>query len=135
MAGRKRQAGLLRRHSGELPDSVGTEHGLEIRQQHVGAAGRREECVMAQNRLLDDVARLFTDAAGMAQGVRREAEGVVRAQFERMIRDMDVVSREEFEAVREMAILARDENERLAERIAALEARLAAASRSDASAD
>ena len=90
---------------------------------------------MAQNRLLDDVARLFTDAAGMAQGVRREAEGVVRAQFERMIRDMDVVSREEFEAVREMAILAREENERLAERIAALEARLAAASRSDASAD
>ena len=85
--------------------------------------------------LLDDVARLFTDAAGMAQGVRREAEGVVRAQFERMIRDLDVVSREEFEAVREMAILARDENERLAERVAALEARLAAASRSDASAD
>ncbi|MCP8937027.1 accessory factor UbiK family protein [Alsobacter sp. SYSU M60028] len=80
---------------------------------------------MAQNRLLDDVARLVTDAAGMAQGVRREVEGVVKAQFERLIRDMDVVSRDEFEAVREMAILARDENERLAARIAALEARLA----------
>ncbi len=79
---------------------------------------------MAQNRLLDDVARLFTDAAGMAQGVRREIEGVVRAQFERLIRDMDVVSREEFEAVREMAILARDENERLSARIAALEEKL-----------
>lgn len=80
---------------------------------------------MAQNRLLDDFARLFTDAAGMAHGARREVEGVVRAQFERFIRDMDVVSREEFEAVREMAILAREENDRLAERIAALEAKLA----------
>jgi BMFP domain-containing protein YqiC len=79
---------------------------------------------MAQNRLLDDFARLFTDAAGMAQGVRREAEGVVKAQFERLIRDMDVVSREEFEAVREMAILAREENERLEARITALEAKL-----------
>ena len=79
---------------------------------------------MAQNRLLDDFARLFTDAAGMAQGVRREAEGVVKAQFERLIRDMDVVSREEFEAVREKAILAREENERLAARITALEAKL-----------
>ena len=79
---------------------------------------------MAQNRLLDDFARLFTDAAGMAQGVRREAEGVVKAQFERLIRDMDVVSREEFEAVREMAILAREQNERLEARITALEAKL-----------
>jgi BMFP domain-containing protein YqiC len=79
---------------------------------------------MAQNKIFDDVARLFTDAAGMAQGVRREAEGVVKAQFERMIRDMDVVTREEFEAVREMAVLAREENERLEARVAALEARL-----------
>ena len=79
---------------------------------------------MAQNRLLDDLARLFTDAAGMAQGVRREAEGVVKAQFERLIRDMDVVSREEFEAVREMAVLAREQNERLEARVAALEAKL-----------
>ncbi len=84
------------------------------------------ETAMAQNRLLDDFARLFTDAAGMAQGARREVEGVVRAQFERFIRDMDVVSREEFEAVREMAILAREENDRLSERIAALEGRLSA---------
>jgi BMFP domain-containing protein YqiC len=83
-----------------------------------------EEIEMAQNKIFDDMARLFTDAAGMAQGVRREAEGVVKAQLERMIRDMDVVSREEFEAVREMAALAREENERLEARIAALEARL-----------
>lgn len=81
---------------------------------------------MAQNRILDDFAKLFTDAAGVAQGVRREAEGVVTAQLERLMRDMDVVSREEFEAVREMAILARDENEKLAARIAALESKLGA---------
>jgi BMFP domain-containing protein YqiC len=82
---------------------------------------------MAQNRIFDDVAKLFTDAAGVAQGVRREAEGVMKAQLERLIRDMDVVTREEFEAVREMAILAREENEKLAARIAALEARLGGA--------
>jgi BMFP domain-containing protein YqiC len=80
---------------------------------------------MAQNRILDDVARLFTDAAGMAQGVRREVEAVVRAQMERFIRDMDVVTREEFDAVKDMAALARDENDRLSARIAALEKRLA----------
>jgi BMFP domain-containing protein YqiC len=80
---------------------------------------------MAQNRILDDVARLFTDAAGMAQGVRREIEAVVRAQMERLVRDMDVVTREEFDAVREMAALARDDNEKLTARIAALEDKLA----------
>jgi BMFP domain-containing protein YqiC len=73
------------------------------------------------NRILDDFARIMTDAAGMAQGVRREAEGVFKAQFERMIRDMDLVTREEFEAVREMAQLAREENDRLLARIEALE--------------
>lgn len=76
------------------------------------------------NRILDDFARIMTDAAGMAQGVRREAEGVFKAQFERMIRDMDLVTREEFEAVREMAQLAREENDRLQARLEALEAQL-----------
>lgn len=90
---------------------------------------------MAQNRIFDDMARLFTDAAGMAQGVRREAEGVMKAQFERLLRDMDVVTREEFEAVREMTVLAREENERLAARVAALEARLAGAESGDAAAE
>ena len=73
------------------------------------------------NRILDDFARIMTDAAGMAQGVRREAESVFKAQFERMIRDMDLVTREEFEAVRDMAQLAREENDRLLARIEALE--------------
>jgi BMFP domain-containing protein YqiC len=76
------------------------------------------------NRLLDDLARLMTDAAGAAQGVRREAEGFFRSQAERVLRELDVVQREEFEAVRAMAQQAREENERLAQRLAALEARI-----------
>jgi len=78
------------------------------------------------NPILDDLARLMTDAAGMAQGVRREAETLAKTQIERLLSTMDVVTREEFEAVREMAILAREENDKLAARIADLEARLAA---------
>jgi BMFP domain-containing protein YqiC len=78
--------------------------------------------VATSNRFLDDIARLATDAAGAAQGVRREVETVVKTQIERLLRDMDVVTREEFEAVREMALLAREENDRLSARLAALEA-------------
>ena len=81
--------------------------------------------VAPHQRILDDIARLATDAAGAAQGVRREVETAVKSQIERLLRDMDVVTREEFEAVREMALIAREENERLAARLAVLEARLA----------
>ena len=79
------------------------------------------------NRLLDEVARLVTDAAGAAQGVRREVETVVKTQMQRILADMDVVTREEFEAVREMAIMAREENERLAARLDAMSGPVAAA--------
>ena len=82
--------------------------------------------VEPRGRILDDLARLVTDAAGVAQGVRREAETLARAQLDRLIASMDLVSREEFEAVRDMAARAREENEALERRIAALEARLAA---------
>jgi BMFP domain-containing protein YqiC len=75
----------------------------------------------APNRLLDEVARLVTDAAGAAQGVRREVETVVKTQMQRILADMVVVTRVEFEAVRELAIMAREENDRLAARLAALE--------------
>jgi BMFP domain-containing protein YqiC len=78
------------------------------------------------NRLLDEVAKLMTDAAGAAQGVRREVEGVMRAQAERILQNMDLVKREEFEAAKAMAEKARTENERLAGLVSALEARLAA---------
>jgi BMFP domain-containing protein YqiC len=82
--------------------------------------------VEPRGRILDDLARLVTDAAGVAQGVRREAETLARAQLDRLVVSMDLVSREEFEAVRDMAARAREENEALERRIAALEARLAA---------
>jgi len=78
-------------------------------------------------RFFDDLARLMTDAAGAAQGVRTEVDSIIRAQAERILNDLDMVNREEFEAVREMAANARAENERLEARIAALEARLDAA--------
>jgi BMFP domain-containing protein YqiC len=77
------------------------------------------------NRILDEFAKLMTDAAGAAQGVRREVETAFRAQAERMLNSMDVVQREEFEAVREMAVKAREDNVLLAARVEALEARLA----------
>lgn len=75
------------------------------------------------NRVFDEMARLMNDAAGVAQGVRREFETLFRSQAERILRDLDVVHREEFEAVKEMAQLAREENEALKARIAALEAK------------
>lgn len=76
------------------------------------------------NRILDEFAKLLTDAAGAAQGVRREVETAFRAQAERLLNSMEIVQREEFEAVREMAVKARAENEKLSARIAALEAKL-----------
>jgi BMFP domain-containing protein YqiC len=78
------------------------------------------------NRFFDEVARLMNDAAGVAQGVRREFDTLFRTQAERILSDLDVVKREEFEAVKEMARLAREENEALKARIAALEAKLGA---------
>jgi BMFP domain-containing protein YqiC len=80
--------------------------------------------VQTTGRLYDEFARLMNDAAGVAQGVRREVDTVLRGQAERLLRDMDVVQREEFEAVKEMARLAREENEALKTRLAALEERL-----------
>ena len=76
------------------------------------------------NRFFDEVARLMNDAAGVAGGVRREFDTMMRTQAERILRDLDVVQREEFEAVKEMARLAREENEALKTRLAALEAKL-----------
>ena len=73
------------------------------------------------SRIFDEMARLMNDAAGVAQGVRREFDTLFRTQAERVLRDLDVVQREEFEAVKEMARLAREENEALKARIAELE--------------
>jgi BMFP domain-containing protein YqiC len=79
------------------------------------------------NRFFDEIGRLMNDAAGAAQGMKREVDAVIRAQAEKILNDLDIVKREEFEAVKEMARLAREENEALKARIAVLEGKLASA--------
>ena len=80
---------------------------------------------MAQtNRFLDDLARLVTDAAGAAQGVQREIETLIKSQIERLLRDMDIATREEVEVLRDMVVATREENEQLALRVRELEAQL-----------
>ena len=78
------------------------------------------------SRFFDEMAKLMTNAAGAAQGVRRELDTLVKTQVERVLNDIGVVRREDFEVVRDMAQKAREENELLSARLAALEARLAA---------
>ncbi len=77
------------------------------------------------NRILDEFAKLMTDAAGAAQGVRREVETAFRSQAEKWFNSMEIPQREEFEAVKELAARARAENASLLKRIDALEARIA----------
>ena len=78
------------------------------------------------NRIFDEFAKLMTDAAGAAQGIKREAETAIHAQAERFLADMDLVKREEFDAVQEMAANARSENESLKTQIESLEKRISA---------
>jgi BMFP domain-containing protein YqiC len=80
---------------------------------------------MQQNRVFEDFARLMMDATEVAQGVRREAETAFKSQLERLLATMELVTREEFEAVKEMAARAREDNEKLSKRLAELEAKLA----------
>ncbi len=80
--------------------------------------------MQTRNKVLDDLAQLMTNAAGVAQGMRVEAETAMRSLFERWMQEANLVGREEFDAVRDMAVKAREENERLEARIAALEAAL-----------
>lgn len=76
------------------------------------------------NAMLDDVAKLAAGAAGLVKGAKDEAESAIRSRIDRFLADRDLVSREEFEAVRAMAAAAREENEKLAARVAALESKL-----------
>jgi BMFP domain-containing protein YqiC len=78
------------------------------------------------NRFFDEMARLMGDAASVAQGVKREAETAFRAQMERFVADMNLVRRDEFDVVKEIASKARAENEELKKRLAELEARMPA---------
>jgi BMFP domain-containing protein YqiC len=85
--------------------------------------------MQTQNRLLDDLARVATGALGVAAGMRGEIEARLRDQFERILSNMELVSREEFDAVKAMAAKARSEQEDLAARLAALETQLGKASK------
>tara|TARA_R110002110_G_scaffold376568_2_gene586778 strand:- start:289154 stop:289480 length:327 start_codon:yes stop_codon:yes gene_type:complete len=85
--------------------------------------------MQTRNRLLDDVARLANGAAGVASGLREEVEGLLQQRLSRVMADMDLVRREEFEAVEAVAIKAREEQEILEKRVAVLEKKLAARSR------
>jgi BMFP domain-containing protein YqiC len=77
--------------------------------------------MQTQSAIFDEIAKLMTEAAGAADGVRREAETAMKSQLQRLIADMDFVPREEFDAVRDMARAAREENAALAARIVVLE--------------
>jgi BMFP domain-containing protein YqiC len=83
--------------------------------------------MQTDNRLLDDLSRVATGAFAALSGVREEVEVRMREQFEKILARMDVVTREEFDAVQAMAARARAEQEKLEARLAALEARLTAA--------
>ena len=83
--------------------------------------------MQTDNRLFDDLARIASGAVGTLQGVKAEVDALVRRELERLLGGMELVNRDEFEAVKAMASAARLENERLARQIAALEARLGAA--------
>jgi BMFP domain-containing protein YqiC len=83
--------------------------------------------MQTQNTVLDDIARLMTGAMGMAQGMQAEAKNFVRAQADRFVADMDLVSREEFEAVKQLASEARAEAAELRDRLAEIERKLGGA--------
>ncbi|MFO1237594.1 MAG: accessory factor UbiK family protein [Alphaproteobacteria bacterium] len=82
--------------------------------------------MQSSNRFLDEIAKMATNAAGAARGLQQEVEAIVRGQAERLLGQMDLVNRDAFEAVKAMAAKAREENEALSARIAALEAEIAA---------
>jgi BMFP domain-containing protein YqiC len=81
--------------------------------------------VTTNSKFFDELAKLMTNAAGAAQGVRKEVDTLVQGQVERVLNNLNVVKREEFDVLKDMAEKARSENETLAKRIADLESRLA----------
>ncbi len=85
--------------------------------------------MQTNSRLFDDLARLATGALGTAQGVKTEWENLFHQRLERFISEMDLVPREEFDAVKAMATLAREENDVLRERLAVLEEKIEALSK------
>ena len=81
--------------------------------------------MQTENRFLDDLAKLMTNAAGAAQGVKAEIDMLFRQRAERILLELDLVTRDEFDAVQAMAAQARSENAELEARLTAIEDRLA----------
>ncbi|WP_416916447.1 MAG: accessory factor UbiK family protein [Roseicyclus sp.] len=77
--------------------------------------------MQTRNKIMEDISQLMTNAMGVAQGAREEAETAMKSLMDRWLADRDFVTRDEFEAVRAMAQKAREENEALKARLAALE--------------
>src|SRR5512134_411467 len=91
-----------------------------------GPCTAAEGFMQTSNRFFDDLARVASGAASTLTGIRQELDAMVRQRFERWISDMDLVTRDEFEAVKAMAANARAEQETLTQRVAALEEKVAA---------
>jgi len=79
--------------------------------------------MQSRNKVMDDISQLMTNAMGVAQGAREEAETAMKGWIDRWLAERDFVTREEFDAVKAMAVKAREENEALAARLEALEAK------------
>ncbi len=113
------------------PGGAGRDDPYGSAPQDIDPFGRprtgRRGAAAGPGRFLDELARLVTDAAGVAQGARREVETAVRSQAERLTGSLDLVSREEFDAMRDVALRARAEVKALEQRVAALEAKHAEA--------
>jgi BMFP domain-containing protein YqiC len=88
---------------------------------HMRMQQTRSVAMQTRNKVMEDISQLMTNAMGVAQGAREEAETAMKSMMDRWLADRDFVTREEFEAVRAMAQKAREENEALKARIAALE--------------
>ncbi|WP_274960814.1 accessory factor UbiK family protein [Lentibacter algarum] len=88
--------------------------------------------MQTRNKVLDDISQLMTNAMGVAQGAKTEAETAMKSMMDRWLADRDFVTRDEFDAVRAMAQKAREENEALKARLDALEAAKPAAKKAAA---
>jgi BMFP domain-containing protein YqiC len=92
-------------------------------ERHIENSKTRERVMQSRNKLVEDLGQLMTNAMGVAQGARDEAETAMKSMLDRWLADRNLVTRDEFDAVRAMAQKAREENEALKARLAALESK------------
>jgi BMFP domain-containing protein YqiC len=95
------------------------------RRLHILQCEQPEATMQTRNKIFDDLSQLMTNAMGVAQGAKTEAETAMKGMIDRFLADRDLVTREEFDAVRTMAQKAREENDRLRADLAALSERVA----------